>query len=287
MSESIVNAALRPNITNILDFGYGALFIRLCKLPHNRISGIMTGIIMLLLLLVLSGCLAPPIKAPAYKTAKLRQILVLPIETPPLEVIPDPIENRLPVQRHFPNMEIATPLTKRIYLNPGNLLVSGLISNDDVVAEFAFDKDKVSHRPSLAPIDQHYWLPSLALAEKLVTQLTFNNIKPQLSSHYYRLASSTTLPSSDPVDWRRADNAWNEQTQSSVDYRSIKGSTDFDAVLEIGIGHYRIFEGQTALEILMRFVDCGHGNIGLPLRKTTAHPSKIPFVEAPPVNAQF
>lgn len=120
-----------------------------------------------------------------------------------------------------------------------------------------------------------------------MTQLTFNNIKSQLSSHYYRLLSSTTRLSSDPADWRKSVSQWNEQTQSSIDYRSIKESAGFDAILEIGIGHYRIFEGQTALQILMRLVDRGLGNIGLPLRKTTLHNSKIPFVEAPPVNAQF
>ncbi|CCE24720.1 hypothetical protein [Methylotuvimicrobium alcaliphilum] len=332
MPESILNTALSPNTNNSHDFDYRALLTRFGKPRRNRIDSIMTGIFILLLPLVLSGCQAPPIKAPAYKTAQLRQILVVPIETPPLEVIPDPIDNRLPVQRHFRNMEIATPLTKKIYLNPGKLLVSGLISNEDVVTEFAPDIEQDAHRPSLSPLGQDYWLPSQALAENLVTQLTFNNIKSQLSSHYYRLPSPTARFSSDPADWRKSVAQWYEQTQSSIDYRSLKESAGFDAVLEIGIGHYRIFEGQTALQILMRLVDPadgtvyartsaetytvsgssqsllgnegqrfkqlitdmgmrlvdrGLGNIGLPLRKTALNPSKIPFVEAPPVNTQF
>ncbi|PKM35008.1 MAG: hypothetical protein CVV06_18580 [Gammaproteobacteria bacterium HGW-Gammaproteobacteria-10] len=332
MSESILNTALSPNTTNSQVFDYSARLTRFGKPQPNCIRIIMTGIIVSLLPIALSGCVASPIKAPAYKTAHVRQILVVPIETPPLEVIPDPIDDRLPVQRHFRNMEIATPLTKKIYLNPGKLLVSGLISNEDVVAEFALDNKARAHRPSLSPIDQDYWLPSQALAENLVTQLTFNNIKSQLSSHYYRLPSATTRLGNDPADWRKSVAQWYEQTQSSIDYRSLKDSAGFDAVLEIGIGHYRIFEGQTALQILirlvdpadgtvyartsaetytvsgssqslldnegqrfkqlitdmgMRLVDRGLGNIGLPLRKTALNPSKIPFVEAPPVNTQF
>ncbi len=332
MPESILNTPLSPNTNNSHDFDYRILFTRFGKPQPNCIRIIMTGIIVSLLPIALSGCAASPIKATAYKTAHLRQILVVPIETPPLEVIPDPIDSRLPVQRHFRNMEIPTPLTKKIYLNPGKLLISGLISNEDVVAEFALDTEQGAHRPSLSLIGQDYWLPSLALAENLVTQLTFNNIKSQLSSHYYRLPSSTMRLGSDPADWRTSVAQWYEQTQSSIDYRSIKDSVGFDAVLEIGIGHYRIFEGQTALQILMRLVDPadgtvfartsaetytisgssqslldnegqrfkqlitdmgmrlvdrGLGNIGLPLRKTTLNPSKIPFVEAPPVKAQF
>lgn len=332
MSASIWNPALGPHKRNNHDFDYRARLTRFGKPRLNRIGSIITCIFVLLLPLALSGCQAPPIKAPAYKTAHLRQILVVPIETPPLEIVPDPIDDRLPVQRHFRNMEIATPLTKTVYLNPGKLLVSGLISNEDVVTEFAFDNEQGAHRPSLSPIGQDYWLPSLALAENLVTQLTFNNIKSQLSHHYYRLPSSTARLGSNPADWRKSVAQWYEQTQSSIDYRSMKDAAGFDAVLEIGIGHYRIFEGQTALQILMRLVDPvdgtvyartsaetytvsgssrslldneaqrfkqlitdmgmrlvdrGLGNIGLPLRKTALNPSKIPFVEAPPVNAQF
>ncbi|WP_404356624.1 hypothetical protein [Methylotuvimicrobium sp. KM1] len=333
MSESILNTALSPNTTNRQALDYRILFTRFGKRQPNCIKIIMTGIIVSLLPIALSGCAASPLKAPAYKTAHLRQILVVPIETPPLEIVPDPIDDRLPVQRHFRNMEIPTPLTKKIYLNPGKLLVSGLISNEDVVSEFAFDNEQDAHRPSLSLIDQDYWLPSLALAENLVTQLTLNNIESQLSHHYYRLPkSSSTRFSSDPADWRKSVAQWYERPQSSIDYRSMKDSAGFDAVLEIGIGHYRIFEGQTALQILMRLVDPIDGtvyartsaetytisgssqallnnegqrfkqlisemgmrlvdrglvNIGLPLRKTTLHKSKIPFVEAPPVNAQF
>lgn len=223
----------------------------------NRRDEIINHVFLLLLTLFLSGCMAPPIKAPAYKTAELHKILVVPVETPPLEVIPDPIESRLPVQSHFQNMEIEVPLQKRIYINPGHVLISGLISNDDTVREFVFESKGPNDKPELAAIDSNYWLPSLALAENLITQLSSDSFDTQLSPHYYRLPNTATR-SAHPTDWRKAVSDWYEQTQSTVDYRHL---SNVDAVLEIGIGTYKIFEGQTSLQILMKLIDPNDGSI--------------------------
>jgi len=57
--------------------------------------------VLLPLVLVLSGCLATPIKPSPYKMAQIRTILVVPVESPPLEVIPDLIETRFPVYRQY------------------------------------------------------------------------------------------------------------------------------------------------------------------------------------------
>lgn len=57
--------------------------------------------VLLPLFLVLTGCLASPIKPSSYKMAEIRTILVVPVESPPLEVIPDLIETRFPVYRQY------------------------------------------------------------------------------------------------------------------------------------------------------------------------------------------
>ena len=57
--------------------------------------------ILLPLLFLLSGCLATPIKPSDNKMDEIHTILVVPVESPPLEVIPDLIETRFPVYNQY------------------------------------------------------------------------------------------------------------------------------------------------------------------------------------------
>ena len=66
---------------------------------------------------------------------EIRTILVVPVESPPLEVIPDLIETRFPVynQYQYQSMPYYVFLEKKIYKNPGGILIAGLVSEDDSV----------------------------------------------------------------------------------------------------------------------------------------------------------
>ncbi|WP_156302877.1 hypothetical protein, partial [Methylogaea oryzae] len=88
---------------------------------------------LLVLLAALSGCQAPPLKPSALQLSGLHNIMVLAVEPPPLEVDPDPIETRQPLYRQSNNWPYDQFLEKKIYRNPGGVLIAGLVSRDDAV----------------------------------------------------------------------------------------------------------------------------------------------------------
>ena len=91
--------------------------------------------VLLPVLIVLSGCLASPIKPSNHNMSEMRRILVASVESPPLEVIPDLIESRFPVysQYQYQAMPSYLFLEEKIYQSPGGILIAGLVSKDDVV----------------------------------------------------------------------------------------------------------------------------------------------------------
>ena len=211
-------------------------------------------------LFVLSGCLAAPIKPSIFRMNAIRTVLVVPVESPPLEVIPDLIEARFPVYRqyHYQAMPYTVFLEENIYKNPGGVLISGLISKDDSVTvadnqQASADMGKPAGLEPLAspPV---YWTPTLILAQEAVSRLTADRIKATLSKHYYRLPMASGDPNANLGKWHKAIGQWYNQSMSSVDYRQ-PGMKHADAVLEVGIENCRIFDTQTSLQVLIKLID--------------------------------
>jgi hypothetical protein len=208
----------------------------------------------------LSGCLATPIKPSISKIDQIRTILVVPVESQPLEVIPDLIESRFPVIRQYQYQ--AAPynllLEEKIYRNPGGVLIAGLVSNDDSMpaAELHQTSSSMEKSASLehaAPLPE-YWTPTFMLAQEAALQLSGDRVKAILSKHYYRLPIAGGDRNANLGDWHKAIERWYKQSISSADYRQ-PGMEHIDAVLEVGIGNYRIFDAQTSLQVLIKLID--------------------------------
>jgi hypothetical protein len=212
------------------------------------------------LVLALSGCLAEPIKPSADKLQEIRSFLVVPVESPPLEVTPDLIETRSPVYGQYPfqSMPLSLLLEKTIYQNPGGVLIAGFVSKDDSVpvANFHLTQASTGKTPRLEPVAslQDNWSPTLVLAQEAVSQLKAKQVNAIMSGHYYPLPIAQEERNANLGNWNDAIRQWYNQSMSSVDYRQLN-LEHIDAILEVGIGNYRIFDAQTSLQVLIKLID--------------------------------
>ncbi len=236
--------------------------VRICQflkmqrsLPTFKSHGLL-----LLPVLLLTGCFAAPIKPSTSKMDQIRTVLVVPVESPPLEVIPDLIETRFPVYRqyHYQAMPYYVFLEEKIYKNPGGVLIAGLVSADDSVpvADIQESSSPGANSASLesaASLSEN-WTPNFIVAQEAVSQLNRDGIRAMLSKQYYRLPLAGGNRNANLGNWRNAIEQWYNQNQSSVDYRQ-PGMGHIDAVIEVGIGTYRIFDAQTSLQVLIKLID--------------------------------
>lgn len=208
--------------------------------------------LLLALASLLSGCWAASIKPPATEIDRLGAILVVPVESPPLEIIPDPLEQRIPVYRHYRNMAIDFSLPQKLYRTSGGVTIAGFVSDSDDGQELAILGEQAPPVLAIATGPEQAWTPTLVLARQAMTQLTENHIKAVLSRDYYRLPMTDADRNAQLSHWHDAIVEWYGRDTTAADYQTYPG---IDAVLELGFGNYRIFEGQTSVQVLMKLID--------------------------------
>lgn len=206
----------------------------------------------LALAVLLSGCWAVSIKPQTAEIDRLSTVLVVPVESPPLEIIPDPLEQRIPVYAHYRNMAIDFSLPQKLYKTSGGVTIAGLVSEPDDEQDLAIQDEQTPPVLTIAAGPKEAWTPTLVLAKQAMKQLTGNNIKAVLSRDYYRLPMTDADRNAQLNHWHDAIVEWYGQNVTSADYQPYAG---IDAVLELGFGNYRIFAGQTSVQVLMKLVD--------------------------------
>jgi hypothetical protein len=215
-------------------------------------------IMLSMLLIILSGCMAATIKPPVAEIDHIRTVVVVPVESPPLEVTPDLIETRMPVYGHFNNMVLPVFLEEKIYSNPGGILIAGLIGGGDVVTAATLPRGQGAGLEAAATLQEH-WAPTLELAREAASQLKAGGINATPSKdYYYRLPMAAGDRNAYLGHWHAAIEQWYKQNTSPVDYSGVASA---DAVLELGIGTYKIFAGQTSLQVLIKLVDPKSGRV--------------------------
>jgi len=227
-----------------------SLKIPVYQSPFN--PGLINTGAVLALAFLLSGCWATSIKSPDAEIDKLSTILIVPVESPPLEVIPNPIEARVPVYGHYRNMSIDFYLPKKLYQTSGGVTVAGFVSEPDDEQDLIIQNEQARALPAIATESKQDWTPTLVLAQQAMNQLTGDNIKAVLSHDYYRLPMVDADRNAQLNHWRDALVEWYGQDATTADYQSYAG---IDAILELGFGNYRIFEGQTSVQVLMKLID--------------------------------
>ncbi|WP_262965506.1 hypothetical protein [Methylobacter psychrophilus] len=220
----------------------------------------------LLLVFLLSGCVTEPVKPSSDTMAQIHTILVVPVESPPLEVIPDLIQSRFPVYRQYQYQALphSVFLEKHIYKSSGGVLIAGLVSKDDSVSVADLNQspdstEKTASLKSLVSLSGN-WTPTFMLAQEAVSQLNGDRVKAILSTHYYRLPMAGGDSKADIGNWHKTIRQWYNQNLSPVDYRQLN-LEHIDAVLEVGIETYRIFAVQTSLQVLIKLIDPNTGQV--------------------------
>ncbi len=204
----------------------------------------------LMLTSLLSGCWAPSIKPSDSKLDHLQTVLIVPVESPPLEIIPDLLEQHDPAYRHYHEMSLGFSLPTKLYQTAGGLVVAGLVSEDQKTD--AIIVDALSSFADASAKTEPDWTPAKAVALQTQNLLTVKHLKGVLSREGYRLPLTDAARTAELHHWHDAIQTWYGLEQTPVDYSR---SGNFDAAMELGIGSYRIFEGQISLQILIKLID--------------------------------
>jgi len=194
------------------------------------------------------------VKPPLAELNKLQSILIVAMESPPLEISPDPAERRIPAYGHYRNIAMPVDLDEQLYRNPAGVIIAGRISADD-------DHHLSVIKQALLPTTLHnesVWTPSQAIAQLAETKLSAYSIHTVLQLGYQPLPIANDKRDNSIAHWHQAIQDWYAQTPATVDYAH---DSRFDAVLEIGVAHYRIFEGQTSLQVLLKLIDPHTGQV--------------------------
>nr|WP_305907960.1 hypothetical protein [Methylomarinum sp. Ch1-1]MDP4520759.1 hypothetical protein [Methylomarinum sp. Ch1-1] len=236
------------------------------SIHHNEmINSILSRIHMIKLLLGLSllsilvGCQGQgsALKLAESVRPKVQKIMVVAVEAPPLEVIPDLLESRLPVYQSFHNMALPISPERKIYRNSGGILITGHVGRDDIVdiADFSESSDTIR---GLHSIDEQSraWLPTLLLATETAMQLNADSFQTVPASYMRQLPLRER--DADLVGWRSAIARWYQGREADSQYAGLK---DIDAVLELGIADYRVVHGHATLQLLFKLIDPESGRI--------------------------
>lgn len=215
---------------------------------YTRLFGDNKHLLLLALPWLLAACAAPSIKPAASQIDQLHSLLIVPVEAPPLEVIPDLIERRDPAYRHAQNMALGFALPTELYQTQGGVVIAGMVGDSQAADVDAITKVSPTAAGGTAKTEL-FWTPAKAAAQQLRRLLSAENRKGELSLDEYRLpaAGDASLQ-----HWHQAIQSWYGLDTTPVDY-AARGH--YDAVIEIGVGRYRIFEGQTSLQLMIKLID--------------------------------
>ncbi len=208
--------------------------------------------------LLLSGCLAPALIPAEADLQKISSLLIVPVESPPLSITPDPIETRQPAYRHFVNMVLTQPpLQDSIYRNDANVVMVSQTNPDDAYP--TVNRQDTCKGEGLSPLTatKNNWMPSLTLAKQAVAKLKSRKTKVSLSETFYCLAIDQPT---DTKAWYDAIVGWYALNQSAAAYRQ-SNEKPADAVVEVGIGNYRILDSQVSLQVFVKLIDPKTGTV--------------------------
>ena len=221
------------------------------------------------LLVGLSGCLGTQIQPSSHSVRRIKTVLVLPIEAPPLEVTPDLL---LTQQPSLAMLSEAIPLDlmldRKVYQGPGGVLIAGWVNEtpaENLTAGFTDGKA--------------LWMPTMVLAQRIASHLSSDGaINAIVSECYYKLPLANEARTADLENWRYPIRQWYNQATASIDYSRF-GADPVDAVLEVGLGGYSIWEEQVKLQVLMKLIDPHTkqvlGRMSSDMYPTLSHPQAL------------
>jgi hypothetical protein len=202
--------------------------------------------------LALAGCqTAPTLKLSSAAASSIKTLRIVAVEAPPLEIVPDQLQTRMPNYAHDYNMVLPNTAEEAVYRSAGGLLIAGQVGHGDSVEIVDLSSTGDSSAQS------GYWMPTLELASAAEAQLNTAQIKAEINPQAAPLPIAGRERTAYIGHWREAVDRWYAQNAPAT----LEGAPAADAVLEVGIGRYRIFEGQTSLQVLLKLIDPRTGQV--------------------------
>jgi hypothetical protein len=201
---------------------------------------------------LLTGCQMPAVRMPEAELRKLQSVLIVALETPPLEIEPDPIEDRVPAYAHYRNMAMPVDLERRLYRNAGGVVIAGAVAPEEVGSFTLVTAAEQARGHALT------WTPAVALAEIARQTLTGHWLHSRVHRDIRPLPLTESERNAQLRHWRRAVENWYAQTDAGSRYSELR---DYDGVLEIGVNRYRIFAGQVSLQVMLKVISPKTGRV--------------------------
>jgi hypothetical protein len=213
--------------------------------------------------MLISGCQTETVRLSAENGTNIKNVLIVAVEPLPLEVIPDLLETRQPVTRSLETMEVAFYATSGLYRYPGDILILGKMVSDDSVEKLKSTDPILARGKALLSNDpeiKSHWCPSYELASHTAKALTGLGMEATFNGLHRHLPINLEQRQTQLGHWHNAVTQWYDEPVSSLNYAAMT-TTPVDVVIEVGLGEYRIFEGQVHLTVLMKVINPTNGKV--------------------------
>ena len=226
-----------------------------------------------LILGLLTGCLAKSRHVPASQLPTVQRVLVVPIEPPPL-ILPSAF-----LWSWSDSGEQAEVVGGSIYPPQGAVvlaIVAGILILVKRPKNVELRKKAQESLDAWLSSDSS-WLPTRVLAEMVADELASNRewqavVRPQP----YRLPEIQRRETTWHMEnWYRPLRAWYNDERPQLDLSELR-DREFDAVIEIGLTNYEIVDNQLVMQVMVKWFDDAAGE---PLGRARHH--AIPTVGSP------
>lgn len=211
-----------------------------------------------LILALLSGCMNASIKTSAETVRGIRKIAVVPMEGPPLEVAPSFTSGNLASTSSY--LVLAPEGTIRTGAMVG-VLVSGIFMLIELPAA-ARESAKVAESLDSMFESGNAWIPTVVLAQEVTARIASGGKHQVVMERALRKYPGITNRERTVLleNWMAPMRDWYNQDFSPFDYRAYRDQ-DVDAVLEVGLLNYSLYRDHMILQVMLRLVDPGTGQI--------------------------
>lgn len=227
-------------------------------------------LLLFLILGVMSGCVGGQIKAPPDNINKIQRIAVVPLEPPPLEIPPFVSSASL-----FRTSAVMATVPQESIQATGRVgaMVFGIFILMKLPSEIK-SSAKVADSLETMLDSEEAWIPTIVFAQETAKQITAQGKHDvAVIQNVQKFPGLVNRERTWHLEnWYAPIRSWYNQEISQFDYRSLKNQR-IDAVLEIGMINYILFQDHIGLQVMLKLIDPLTGQV---LGRARAH--DIPVV---------
>ena len=211
-----------------------------------------------LVLSVSFGCMSAAIKAPAESVRGIRKIVVVPMEAPPLEVAPSVASGAVAGASSY--LVLAPESTIRMGGQVG-VMAFGIFMLMELPAA-ARETAKVAESLDSMLGGGEAWIPTVVLAQEATGRIVSGGKQEVVMEREFLKYPGITSRERTVLleNWMAPIRDWYGRDVSPFDYRAYK-DRGIDAVLEVGLSNYSLYRDQMILQVLLKLVDPGTGQV--------------------------